>query len=195
MLDLKLALYLPFLAAMQPGVFVTASDDIEVKTPPSPRYCPPLQVFCLSPGLTGGQGETITALAHPSSLYIGTTHGVYVLGQGEGGGEPQGDGEGTLQDLTTCREVLQKPSVDLMRSRGAVLQRDGQETVYSDSAFWFHAATTRKLVSLHSRLAPLTSELCIYGDLLTCLGEREDKDYVAKLHSVEMEVRQVFYFL
>jgi fucose-1-phosphate guanylyltransferase len=30
MLDLKLALYLPFLAAMEPGVFVTASDDIEV---------------------------------------------------------------------------------------------------------------------------------------------------------------------
>jgi hypothetical protein len=30
MLDLKLALYLPFLEIMQPGVFITASDDIEV---------------------------------------------------------------------------------------------------------------------------------------------------------------------
>ena len=30
LLDLKLALFLPFLAVMQPGVFITASDDIEV---------------------------------------------------------------------------------------------------------------------------------------------------------------------
>jgi hypothetical protein len=30
MLDLKLALYLPFLEIIQPGVFITASDDIEV---------------------------------------------------------------------------------------------------------------------------------------------------------------------
>jgi hypothetical protein len=30
MLDLKLAMYLPFLEIMQPGVFITASDDIEV---------------------------------------------------------------------------------------------------------------------------------------------------------------------
>jgi hypothetical protein len=30
MLDLKLAVFLPFLEAMQPGVFITASDDIEV---------------------------------------------------------------------------------------------------------------------------------------------------------------------
>ena len=34
MLDLKLALYLPFLEAMEPGVFITASDDIEVRAPP-----------------------------------------------------------------------------------------------------------------------------------------------------------------
>ena len=30
MLDLKLALYLPFLQAMEPGVFIAASDTIEV---------------------------------------------------------------------------------------------------------------------------------------------------------------------
>ena len=30
MLDFKLALYLPFLECMEPGVFITASDDIEV---------------------------------------------------------------------------------------------------------------------------------------------------------------------
>ena len=30
MLDLKLALYLPFLRVMEPGVFIAASDTIEV---------------------------------------------------------------------------------------------------------------------------------------------------------------------
>ena len=33
MLDLKLALYLPFLQAMEPGVFIAASDTIEVLLP------------------------------------------------------------------------------------------------------------------------------------------------------------------
>ncbi len=28
-----------------------------------------------------GEGECITALAHPSSLFIGSTHGVYVMEQ------------------------------------------------------------------------------------------------------------------
>ena len=47
--------------------------------------------------MEGGKGETITALAHPSSLYIGSTHGVYVMpGQKISG----------LQELKTCQEVI-----------------------------------------------------------------------------------------
>lgn len=30
MLDMKLAMYIPFIRKMQPGVFVTCADDIEV---------------------------------------------------------------------------------------------------------------------------------------------------------------------
>ena len=37
MLDLKLALYLPFLNAMEPGVFIAASDTIEVFCPKNVR--------------------------------------------------------------------------------------------------------------------------------------------------------------
>lgn len=162
MLDLKLALYLPFLEAMEPGVFITASDDIEV--------------FCLTSPVVGSPGEAVTALAHPSSLYIGTTHGVYVMEEQEGEKEE-------LHHLWPCLEVLQKPSVELMRSLGAVLAREGRDTVYSDSAFWFHAATARKLILLQGQVAPLNSELCIYGDLLTCLGERREKEFVSRLHS------------
>ena len=99
-----------------------------------------------------------------------------------------------------------------MRERGAVLDKDGNEVrclylflqfklhfvlldndlnfqvVYSDSAFWFHTPTTRKLIKLHSRVgATLRTELCIYGDLLTCLGTRQDKHYVEKLNKREMD--------
>ena len=97
MLDLKLALYLPFLRVMEPGVFIAASDTIEVDFLKKSGYSnnhP--QTYCLSPTMEGGQGETITALAHPSSLFIGSTHGVYVMpGQKTMG----------LQELKTCQEV------------------------------------------------------------------------------------------
>ena len=106
MLDLKLAMYRPFLAMMEPGVFITASDDIEVFT---------MDTESLDTSLTAG--ETVTALAHPSSLFIGTTHGVYVMAPEERKvGVTQ-----TLQDVRPCLEVLQKPSVELMRERGAVV--------------------------------------------------------------------------
>ena len=105
MLDLKLAMYLPFLAIMEPGVFITASDDIEVFS---------LDTENLDTSLTAG--ETVTALAHPSSLFIGTTHGVYVMA-------PENKASfKTLQDVRPCLEVLQKPSVALMRERGAVIK-------------------------------------------------------------------------
>ena len=169
MLDLKLAMYLPFLAMMQPGVFITASDDIEV--------------FNLEPDLLEpSAGETITALAHPSSLYIGTTHGVYVMK------ELEVEAEERLQDVRPCLEVLQKPSVDLMRERGAVITggaEGGEEIVYSDSAFWFHTPTTRKLIELYQEIGTFDVEMCIYGDLLTCLGERKQKDYLDKLYRAD----------
>ena len=106
MLDLKLAMYRPFLAMMEPGgVFITASDDIEVFT---------MDTENLDTSLTAG--ETVTALAHPSSLFIGTTHGVYVMAP------ERKQCVKTLQDVRPCLEVLQKPSVELMRERGAVIK-------------------------------------------------------------------------
>jgi len=170
MLDLKLAMYLPFMEMMEPGVFITASDDIEV--------------FNMDSLQCGGTGETITALAHPSSLYIGTTHGVYVMKDLTVEHE-------SLQDISTCLEVLQKPSVDLMRERGAIIKTDNEEKVYSDSAFWFHTPTTNKLVEMYKEIEPLDVEMCIYGDLLTCLGERKDKHYISKLYASDEEKKEV----
>eukprot|EP00090_Calanus_glacialis_P037997 TRINITY_DN6610_c0_g1_i8.p1 TRINITY_DN6610_c0_g1~~TRINITY_DN6610_c0_g1_i8.p1 ORF type:complete len:574 (+),score=116.90 TRINITY_DN6610_c0_g1_i8:200-1921(+) len=171
MLDLKLAMYLPFIEIMVPGVFITCSDDIEVFNIDNLRH-------------EGKKGESITALAHPSSLYIGTTHGVYVM-------KDLSLNHESLQDITTCLEVLQKPTVDLMRSRGAVIKTEKDEKVYSDSAFWFDAPLTNKLIDLYKEIGPLDVEMCIYGDLLTCLGEREDKHYISKLYSSDEEKKDI----
>lgn len=171
MLDLKLAMYLPFIEIMVPGVFITCSDDIEVFNIDNLKN-------------EGKKGESITALAHPSSLYIGTTHGVYVM-------KDLSLNHESLQDITTCLEVLQKPTVDLMRSRGAVIKTEKDEKVYSDSAFWFDAPLTNKLIDLYKEIGPLDVEMCIYGDLLTCLGEREDKHYISKLYSSDEEKKDI----
>ena len=173
MLDLKLAMYLPFLSMMQPGVFVTASDDIEVYN---------MTTGAVDTSLMSG--ETVTALAHPSSLYIGTTHGVYVLTPGASSGD--------LQEARTCDQVLQKPSVDLMREKGAVqVSEEGEEIVFSDSAFWFHSQTTDKLVQLQQELGKIDTEICIYGDFLTCLGKNQHKDYVDKLNKSDSARKDV----
>ena len=172
MLDLKLALYLPFLALMQPGLFVTASDDIEVyNMDPAPGPGAPVA------------GAAVTALAHPSSLYIGTTHGVYVLPPAAAAGDTAH--ARPLQEVQPCLEVLQKPSVELMRERGAVTRAadTGEETVYSDSAFWVGAASCAQLLQLYEELGgQLGGELCIYGDFLTCLGSGRRKHHVSELY-------------
>ena len=172
MLDLKLAMYLPFLNMMEAGVFVTASDDIEVYSMDEHM------------DLSEVRGECVTALAHPSSMYIGTTHGVYVM-----------PATAALHTISPCLEVLQKPSVDLMRERGAVItlnNDDGEttETVYSDSAFWFHSQTSKKLMKLYQDLdCSLGTEVCIYGDFLTCLGERKTKHYIENLYKDKSDSR------
>ena len=171
MLDLKLAMYLPFLSMMQAGVFVTASDDIEVYN---------MEPDSLDSSLMSG--ECVTALAHPSSMYIGTTHGVYVMPESAASMQQQ-----TLQTLSPCEEVLQKPSVNLMRERRAVMTNNGDlETVYSDSAFWFHVPTSHRLIKLYQDLgSDIKVETCIYGDFLTCLGNRKDKHYLEHLYKCE----------
>ena len=58
------------------------------------------------------------ALGHPSSLQIGTGHGVYVLGGA--GGEVALNGGCSVQE---CLEVLQKPTISAMRESGAVFRR------------------------------------------------------------------------
>ena len=63
-MELKLAMYIEFPQRMPPGIFVTSADTIEL--------------YVLDGNWTFNNSG-FTALAHPSPIEIGTTHGVFVL--------------------------------------------------------------------------------------------------------------------
>ncbi|OXB53621.1 hypothetical protein ASZ78_007873, partial [Callipepla squamata] len=187
MLELKLAMYIDFPSHMKPGILITCSDDIEL----------------YSTGLT----ETITfdkpgftALAHPSDLTVGTTHGVFVL-------DPSTfSGKGGLE-YTSCHRFLHKPDVETMRQCGAVCVRRsssadcgdsevGSECVYTDSIFYIDHSTAEQLLSFYKQIGTLCCEIDAYGDFLQALGHGTTPDYtkntskMTKEESQLVEVRQ-----
>ena len=64
MVELQLALFIEFPEHMNPGIFVVASDIL---------------VLFNSEGDLSFMKPGFTALAHPSPIIIGTTHGVFAL--------------------------------------------------------------------------------------------------------------------
>ena len=105
MLELKFIMFVDFPALMAPGVWLTCSDDI---------------VFFDS-NMCDFTRKGFTALGHPSSLTIGTGHGVFVL-------DPAPDAPQGL--VRECAQFLHKPSVEAMRAAGAVFRgraADGTE--------------------------------------------------------------------
>ncbi|XP_065529095.1 fucose-1-phosphate guanylyltransferase [Lathamus discolor] len=197
MLDLKLAMYIDFPSHMKPGVLVTCADDIEL----------------YSTGVT----ETVTfdkpgftALAHPSDLAVGTTHGVFVL-------DPASfSGKGGLE-YTSCHRFLHKPAVETMRQCGAVCMRGngslptapgdcgdsemGSECVYTDSIFYMDHSTAKRLLAFYKQMGTLCCEIDAYGDFLQALGPGATQDYITNTSSVTkegsqlIEVRQKLYSL
>ncbi|XP_076009322.1 fucose-1-phosphate guanylyltransferase [Genypterus blacodes] len=172
MLELKLAMYVDFPSQMKPGILVTCADDIEI--------------YSLA------EGETIcfdkpgfTALAHPSPLSIGTTHGVFVL---ESHGKPS-----EMQN-TSCLAFLHKPSITKMRECGAVCKRHSgsfpltdSEFVYTDSTYYIDFDTARSLLALLKELEPLECEVDAYGDFLQALGPRATVEYTSNTANVTKE--------
>ncbi|NXG48290.1 FPGT guanylyltransferase, partial [Psilopogon haemacephalus] len=195
MLELKLAMYIDFPRQMAPGVVVSCSDDIELY---STGVTEPLR-FDL-PGFT--------ALAHPSELLLGTTHGVFVL-------DPSClSGRAGLLPVP-CQRFLHKPDLGRMRRCGAVLPSPagprssadgghpgaGSECVYTDSVFYIHHGTAKQLLAFYKQLGPLCCEVDAYGDFLQALGPEATPDYttdtanVTKVESQLVEVRQKLYSL
>uniref|UniRef100_A0A8C0U8L6 Fucose-1-phosphate guanylyltransferase n=1 Tax=Cyanistes caeruleus TaxID=156563 RepID=A0A8C0U8L6_CYACU len=197
MLELKLAMYIDFPRHMKPGVLITCSDDIEL--------------------YSTGATETITfdrpgftALAHPSDLAVGTTHGVFVL-------DPSSfSGKGGVE-YGSCYRFLHKPDVETMQQSGAVcVRRDhpqlsspgsrgdsgtAPECVYTDSVFYMDHSTARQLLLFYKQMGTLCCEIDAYGDFLQALGPGATPDYTKNTSNVSKEdsglvgVRQQLYSL
>ena len=115
-----------------------------------------------------------TVLGHPSTVAIGTKHGVYVVED-----EASVDITKHIQEVK-CVEVLQKPSIEKMKQRKAILNRtdlkfpDGikhnGKIAYTDSSFFFGMDVAKKLIQFNSELGPLDCEIDAYGDFLQALG-------------------------
>lgn len=171
MLEIKLALYVDFPSRMKPGVLVSAADCLEL-------YCVTEDDGTLfdKPGFT--------ALAHPSSLITGTTHGVFVL-------DPSTRSADLEMEKMGCLRFLHKPTVAEMRANGAVCSRclclPDAEFVYTDSTFYFDFQTSVSLLNLLKELEPLTCEIDAYGDFLQALGRKATIDYTGNTANVTKE--------
>ncbi|XP_070687861.1 fucose-1-phosphate guanylyltransferase [Pempheris klunzingeri] len=183
MLELKLAMYVDFPSQMKPGVLVTCADDIELYSVAEDEA-----VRFDKPGFT--------ALAHPSPLSVGTTHGVFVLDSCENSTHSE-------MENTSCLRFLHKPSIDKIRDSGAVCKRQGgcfslsdTEFVYTDSTYYVDCDTAKSLLNLLRELGPLECEIDAYGDFLQALGSKATIDYtnntanVTKEESSLVEIRQ-----
>ncbi|XP_041359640.1 fucose-1-phosphate guanylyltransferase-like [Gigantopelta aegis] len=169
MLDFKLALYWPFVSKMEPGVLLTCADDF--------------LVFDLGKDSDWSfPANGFTALAHPSPMAVGRTHGVYVLAN------PDILDKQKPVVIAECLEVLQKPSDERMRNRGAILsgkkhvfaggiELDG-DVVYTDSCFYFGSDVVKKLIDLKKELGSTEHEIDAYGDFMQAVGLRASSDYI-----------------
>ncbi|XP_052419874.1 fucose-1-phosphate guanylyltransferase [Carassius gibelio] len=164
MLELKLAIYVDFPSNMKPGMLVTCADDIELYSVSDQESV----VFDKS---------GFTALAHPSPLSVGTTHGVFVL-------EPAHMPRICDMEYRTCSQFLHKPSIEKMFKCNAVCEREGEEFVYTDSTYYFDYGTAMTLLTLFREISPLTCEIDAYGDFLQALGRRATVDYTENTANV-----------
>ncbi|XP_005795797.1 fucose-1-phosphate guanylyltransferase [Xiphophorus maculatus] len=188
MLELKLAMYVDFPSQMKPGFLVTCADDIELYSIPEGE-----RVSFDKPGFT--------ALAHPSPLSVGTTHGVFVLDPRERSSYPE-------MENASCLYFLHKPSIDEMQDSGAVCTNQNglfsmsdSEFVYTDSTYYMDFKSAKSLLNLLNELGPLNCEIDAYGDFLQALGPKATIEYtkntanVTKEESNLVEIRQKIFHL
>ncbi|XP_036301543.1 fucose-1-phosphate guanylyltransferase isoform X2 [Pipistrellus kuhlii] len=184
MLELKLAMYIDFPSHMNPGILVTCADDIELYSIGESEF-----IRFDKPGFT--------ALAHPSSLTVGTTHGVFVL-------EPSNCLEYRDLEYRCCHRFLHKPSVESMCQCNAVCrsgnfsQQDlsGSDTasfkfeseyVYTDSLFYMDHKSAKKLLAFYEKIGTLNCEIDAYGDFLQALGPGATMEYTRNTSNVTKE--------
>ncbi|CAF2031603.1 unnamed protein product [Rotaria magnacalcarata] len=143
LLDIKLALYSLFPGRMpHGGVFLCSSDTIEL--------------FDESHANTNWLlTDDFVAFAHPSSLTVGTQHGVFVL-------DPT--------DKKKCICVLQKPTIEQMKIHKAIWCHGEEEFVYTDSLFYFNMNVAQRLADVYRQEHNIQCEIDCYGDFMSALG-------------------------
>ncbi|KAM4806546.1 fucose-1-phosphate guanylyltransferase [Urocitellus parryii] len=184
MLELKLAMYIDFPPHMNPGILVTCADDIELYSIGEFEY-----IKFDKPGFT--------ALAHPSSVKVGTTHGVFVL-------DPLNSLKHRDLEYRCCHRFLHKPSIEEMHQFNAVcrpgnfcqqefargdtayLQLDS-EYVYTDSVFYMDHKSAKKLLAFYEEIGTLNCEIDAYGDFLQALGPGATIEYTKNTSNVTKE--------
>ncbi|KAJ7993550.1 hypothetical protein DPEC_G00273570 [Dallia pectoralis] len=189
MLEVKLAVLVDIPAHMKPGVLVTSADCIEL--------------YSVGEAMITFDRSGFTALAHPSPISMGTTHGVFVMDRQEISGMSD-------MEYRTSLHFLHKPSVRTMYDSGAVCKtRDScvsllsdVEFVYTDSTYYVDYQTTMSLLSLLRELGPLDCEIDAYGDFLQALGPEATVTYTRNTANVTkhednlVEIRQkIFHHL
>ncbi|XP_004679182.1 PREDICTED: fucose-1-phosphate guanylyltransferase [Condylura cristata] len=184
MLELKLAMYIDFPSHMNPGILVTCADDIELYSLGESEF-----IRFDKPGFT--------ALAHPSSLTVGTTHGVFVL-------EPFEYLEYKDLEYRTCHRFLHKPSIEKMYQLHAVCRprhfcqqhfaggdssclKPDLEYVYTDSLFYMDYKSARRLLDFYEEIGTLSCEIDAYGDFLQALGPGATVEYTRNTSNVTKE--------
>ncbi|XP_008589486.1 PREDICTED: fucose-1-phosphate guanylyltransferase [Galeopterus variegatus] len=184
MLELKLAMYIDFPSHMNPGVLVTCADDIELYSIGELEF-----IRFDKPGFT--------ALAHPSSLTMGTTHGVFVL-------DPFNYLEHGDLEYRCCHCFLHKPSIEKMHQFNAVYrprnfcQKDcaggdtacfrlDSEYVYTDSLFYMDHKSAKKLLAFYEKIGTVNCEIDAYGDFLQALGPGATVEYTRNTSNVTKE--------
>ncbi|XP_074650012.1 fucose-1-phosphate guanylyltransferase-like [Tubulanus polymorphus] len=166
MLDLKLAIFMPFVKKMSAGVFVTCADDI---VPYSLDADDANWSF---------ENEGFTVLAHPSVVELGTKHGVYVLKDVDKLNEDK------AVEMVECLRVLQKPGVESMRETNAIVRAPNSDVVYTDSAFFFDRKIARDFVEFYKTKGPVECEIDAYGDFLQALGPNSNRAYIENVSNV-----------
>ncbi|KAF9901091.1 hypothetical protein BX616_002385 [Lobosporangium transversale] len=158
-LDLKFVLYMHLLKDMPPGVFLTSADGIELFSSNTPFPSQP-------------KARTITALAHPSSTRIGSTHGVYLLQ------DPNGivdidrklRPEAQSARLLKCQQFIHKPSLETMQKIPMLIHgdasNDDERIVYTDSCYYFDPKTAEIMADTYPKLHP-ECDLEAWADILS----------------------------
>lgn len=86
----------------------------------------------------------------------------------------------------TCKKFIHKPTREYMHSSGAVFQHNGDDYVYSDSAFFMDYESVKILLNWLKATGPISCEIDAYGDFLQALGPEGTKDYCNNVKNVTM---------